>query len=177
MTPSTRNFESLILPWLDAGYNLARWLLHDEVAASDVLQEASIKAFRFLDNVKGDDARPWFLAIVRNACYSHLQRQQGHLEMTGYDDDALESLHYQDGNHAPDPATLLNRKQEVGRVNLALQALPIPLREVIVLRELEGLDYAEIAHIAALPMGTVMSRLSRARTRLKVLLLPTEGGS
>ncbi len=177
MKPSTRNFETLILPWLDAGYNLARWLLHDEVAAGDVLQEASLKAFRFLGNLQGDDARPWFLGIVRNACYTHLQQQNGHLEITGFDDDVLESLHHQDGQHSPDPATLIHQKQEVGRVNQALQALPTKLREIIVLRELEGLEYAEIAQIAELPIGTVMSRLSRARARLKVLLLSTEEGN
>lgn len=174
MTPSTRTFENLILPSLDAGYNLARWLLHDEVAAGDVLQEASLRAFRYLDNVQGNDARPWFLGIVRNACYTHLKQQRGNPEITGFDDDTIESLHYLEGQHSPDPATLLNRKQEVGRVNRALQALPTKLREVIVLRELEGLDYTEIAQIAALPMGTVMSRLSRARSRLKELLLDTD---
>ena len=177
MSPPARNFDSLILPWLDAGYNLARWLLHDEAAAGDVLQDASLKAFRYLDKMQGDDARPWFLAIVRNACYSHLQQQNSHPETAGFDDDALENLLYQDGQHAPDPSTLLHRKQDAGRVNQALQALPTKLREVIVLRELEGLDYAEIAQIAVLPLGTVMSRLSRARTRLKALLLTTQEGS
>src|SRR5450830_400530 len=151
MNRSTRNFEHLILPWLDAGYNLARWLVQDETAASDVLQEASLKAFRYLDKLRGDDARPWFLGIVRNACYTHLQQQQGH--------------------HAPDPAHLLHRKQDAGRVNLAIQALPAKLREVIVLREIESLEYADIAQVAGIPVGTVMSRLSRARARLKDMLL------
>lgn len=177
MATPPRTFESLILPWLDAGYNLARWLLHDEAAASDVLQEAALRAFRFLDQVQGPDARPWFLGIVRNTCYSHLQHQRGNPEITGFDDEAIDNLQYQEGQHSPDPATLLHHKQEAGRVNRALQALPIKLREVIVLRELEGLDYSEIAQIAALPIGTVMSRLSRARSRLKALLLDTEKGS
>lgn len=171
MNRSTRNFEHLILPWLDAGYNLARWLVHDDAAASDVLQEASLKAFRYLDKLQGDDARPWFLGIVRNACYTHLQQQRGQLEVTGFDDDALDLLHHQDGHHAPDPASLLHHKQDVGRVNRAIQALPAKLREVIVLRELECLEYADIAQVAGIPVGTVMSRLSRARARLKDMLL------
>jgi len=171
MNRSTRNFEHLILPWLDAGYNLARWLVQDEAAASDVLQEASLKAFRYLDKLRGDDARPWFLGIVRNACYTHLQQQRGHLEVTGFDDDALDRLDQQQGHHAPDPAHLLHRKQDAGRVNLAIQALPAKLREVIVLREIESLEYADIAQVAGIPVGTVMSRLSRARARLKDMLL------
>lgn len=165
-----RDFETLIEPWLDAGYNLARWLLRDDTAADDVLQEAAIKAFRFLGDLRADDARAWFLGIVRNACYTHLQRQRDHPERNGFDDEALADLHWQAGLQAPDPAALLSQQHELNRVDQALQALPPDLREVIVLRELEGLPYTEIAQVAAIPVGTVMSRLSRARARLKALL-------
>lgn len=176
MKPSARNFDTLILPWLDQGYNLARWLLHDDSAARDVLQEASLKAFRFLDKLQGDAARPWFLGIVRNSCYTYLQQQHGHPEVTGFDDEALEQLQHQHGTAMPDPATLLDSKQRSSRVDHALRILPTDLREAIVLRELEGLEYADIAQITAVPIGTVMSRLSRARARLKVLLLDTREG-
>lgn len=170
MLQTSRDFESLIVPLLDSGYNLARWLLRDETAAEDVLQEASLKAFRFLGSLRGDDAKPWFLGIVRNASYSHMQRQKGSMELNGFDSNELELLHWQTGQQAPDPASLLSQQRDMNRVDQAIQALSPGLREVIVLRELEGLEYAEIARVASVPIGTVMSRLSRARARLKVIL-------
>lgn len=176
MQQAGRDFESLIVPWLDAGFNLARWLLRDEAAAEDVVQESALKAFRFLDKLQGDDARPWFLGIVRHACYTQLKRQQGSMEVNGLDEDELAHLHGQAGHLAPDPATVLSQRRDMGRVDQALEALPPALREVIVLRELEGLSYSEIAQVAALPMGTVMSRLSRARAQLRTLLQASDEG-
>jgi RNA polymerase sigma factor (sigma-70 family) len=165
-----RSFEATVLPWLDAGYNLARWLLRDEAAAEDVVQEASLRALRYFASLRGHEARPWFLGIVRNACFSYLKERSGRHEQSGFEDDALENLQYAAGLTAPDPAEILVRGRERAQLDAAILALSPALREVIVLRELEGLDYAEIALIASVPMGTVMSRLSRARTRLKEAL-------
>ena len=140
-----RSFETVVLPWLDAGYNLARWLLHDEAAAEDVVQEASLRAFRYFASLRGNEARPWFLGIVRNACFTHLKARSGRPEQSGFEDDALEQLQYVAGLTAPGPAEAFASERERERVNTAIRALPPPLREVIVLRELEGFEYAEIA--------------------------------
>lgn len=159
-----------MLPWLDAGYNLARWLLRDETAAEDAVQEAALRAFRYFASLRGKDARPWFLGIVRNACFSQLDANRSRLEESGFEDAALEELQRAAGLMAPDPGQTLERARDSARVDAAIGALTPALREVIVLRELEGLDYAEIALIVAIPIGTVMSRLSRGRARLKALL-------
>lgn len=168
----TRSFERLVLPHLDAGYNLARWLLHDEAAAEDMLQEASLRAFRHLRALRGESARPWFLKIVRNACYTYLAERRGMKEILGLDESELENFQVSDGVTASDPVEILVRQHEHARVDAAILALSPPLREVIVLRELEGLDYADIAAVLSIPMGTVMSRLSRARGRLRIVLAP-----
>jgi RNA polymerase sigma factor (sigma-70 family) len=168
------SFEAAVLPWLDAGFNLARWLLHDESAAADAVQEAALRAIRYFDSFKGGDARPWFLGIVRNTCFDQLSARSGRLEQSGFDDDALGDLQHAAGLSTPDPLTGLNRERERVLVNAAIRALSPPLREVIVLRELEEMDYAQIAAIASIPIGTVMSRLSRAREKLRVAL--TEAG-
>ena len=165
-----RSFDALVLPHLHAGYNLARWLLRDDSSAEDVVQEASLRALRYFNALRGDDARAWFLGIVRNACFDHLGRGSHAHELTGIEDGELEELQLAAGQVAADPALLLDRERERAGVNAALRALPPPLREVIVLRELEGLDYAEIAQVTGIPMGTVMSRLSRARARLRATL-------
>jgi RNA polymerase sigma factor (sigma-70 family) len=167
---ATRTFEALVLPHLDAGYNLARWLLRDEAMADDVMQEACLRAYRHLASLRGDNARPWFLQIVRHACYTALHDLQGLRELSGLGEDELETLQVAAGHAAPDPAAALNRRREHAAVDEAIRALSPPLREVIVLRELEGLDYADIALVASIPIGTVMSRLSRARTRLRAML-------
>ena len=165
-----RSFEALVLPHLHAGYNLARWLLRDDSSADDVVQEASLRALRYFNALRGDDARAWFLGIVRNACFDHLGRSSQANEQNGLDDEQIEDLQMAAGQVAADPAQLLDRERQRTRVDAALRALPPPLREVIVLRELEGLDYAEIAQVTGIPMGTVMSRLSRARARLRATL-------
>lgn len=167
---ATHLFETLVSPWLDAGYNLARWLLRDEAAAEDVLQEAALRAFRYLGAFKGGDARPWFLRIVRNACYTYLEGRHGLNELSGLDEAEFEQLQLRDGRTAPDPADVLMQQRVQMHVNDAIAALPPPLREVIVLREMEGMTYEEIADVASIPIGTVMSRLSRARDRLRTAL-------
>jgi RNA polymerase sigma factor (sigma-70 family) len=168
------SFETVVLPWLDAGYNLARWLLRDDAAAEDVVQEASLRAFRYFASLRGHEARPWFLGILRNACYTHLKARSGRREQSGFDEDALEDFQYAAGLVSPDPAETIDRGRERDRIDAAIRALSPPLREVIVLREMEDMDYAEIALVASIPIGTVMSRLSRARGQLKTMLTPTD---
>ncbi len=168
MTTDTRRFEATVLPCLDAGYNLARWLLRDESQAEDAVQEAALRAWRYLGSLKPDaPAKPWFLAIVRNCCFTQMEARRGRQEQTGLADEALEAMQLAAGLSAPEPAGRLEQGRGQRRIDAALRALPPPLREVIVLRELEDLDYAAIAQVANIPIGTVMSRLSRARARLK----------
>jgi len=165
-----RSFEAAVLPWLDAAYNLARWLLRDEAAAEDVVQEASLRALRYFHALRGNDSRPWFLGIVRNACFTHFEERRSRHEQSGLEDDSLEALQLAAGQYAPDPSTTLEQGRDRTLVDAAIRGLAPHLREVIVLRELEGLEYAEIAQVASIPIGTVMSRLSRARGRLRVVL-------
>lgn len=174
---AARRFDSLVLPHLDAAYNLARWLLTDRAAAEDAVQEAALRAFRYFESARGDAIRPWFLGIVRNTCFSHLERTRNRQELGGFDEAALDAAHAAAGHSAPEPGRVVEGRQARARIDAALRALPPPLREVIVLRELEGLEYSEIARISAIPVGTVMSRLSRARERLRAILGALESES
>jgi RNA polymerase sigma-70 factor (ECF subfamily) len=176
MPDSTRAFDTLIAPWLDAGYNLARWLLRDETAADDALQDAALRAYRYLDNLREGDPKPWFLGIVRNVCMTHFRRKQELQEIHGLEDAEIEHHQWHQGLSGDDPAADLSRRDDMKRVDVALQSLSAELREVVVLRELEGLSYAEIAQVTEVPLGTVMSRLARARTRLRAALLQSEQG-
>lgn len=170
-TDRTRRFEAAVLPHLDAAYNLARWLLRDEQSAQDVVQESYLRAFKFFDGFRGGDARPWLLGIVRNACFTWLgQSGRDQVEFdeerdTGSLDPSLETA-------AGNPERLLERKLERAQVNAAIATLPPMFREVLILRELEELSYDEIAQVAGIPVGTVMSRLSRARAMLRAALTP-----
>ncbi len=155
-------FEAATLPHLGAAYNLARWLLRDAAQAEDVVQEAYLRAFRHFDTLRGSDARPWLLGIVRNACHDCLRRRQREGERVAFDEHS-ESIEAP----AADPAAQWESRQRVAGVDAALRALPPVFREVIVLRELEEMSYDEIAHVAGIPVGTVMSRLSRARALLR----------
>ena len=163
----TRRFEAAALPHLPAAYNLARWLLRDDRQAEDAVQEACLRAFRFFDDLRGKDARPWLLGIVRNACYDWM-RQHRHLA------DQVEFDEMRDSGEGAstfgDPALAWEQQARGQRVNAAIEALAAPFREVIVLRELEEMSYEEIARIAGVPIGTVMSRLSRARAQLRTAL-------
>ena len=167
---SHARFESLVLPHLDAGYNLARWLLKNEADAEDVTQEATIRALRYFDSFKGGAAKPWFLGIVRNACFDYMGRRHGNSEMTGFHDDAIDELQAAASDAVPDAAASLDNQRLRERLDAAIAALVPPFREVIVLREMEGLDYAQIAQVVSIPVGTVMSRLSRARSQMRHLL-------
>jgi RNA polymerase sigma-70 factor (ECF subfamily) len=153
-------FELLVVPHLDAAVNLARWLLRNRADAEDVAQEAMLRAYRFFDQFRGGDARAWLLQIVRNSCYTWLEKNRPLELMTEFD----EELHVQ---QSANPETLAAQADERGRLMHALESLPPRFREVLVLRELEGCSYKEIAEVTGIAMGTVMSTLSRARERLQ----------
>lgn len=161
-------FERLAMPHLDAAYNLARWLTRDPHDADDLVQSAYLRAFRFADSYRGGDARAWLLTIVRNTFYSTLRDHKARQSDVSFD----EALHGTDGDEllvqetASDPAGIV-ASRDVGRgVNQALDQLPPALREVLVLKEMDELSYKQIAEVADIPIGTVMSRLARARKRL-----------
>jgi RNA polymerase sigma-70 factor (ECF subfamily) len=158
-------FEQAVLPYLDAAYNLARWLTRDDHDAEDVVQEAFLRAFKFFDGRGDRDRRAWLLAIVRNTCYTWLKQNRPREASVSFD----EHLHGAAGEWS-DPLRLLEQRTAGERVRAALEELPVEYREVLVLRELEGMSYKEVAKVAGLPLGTVMSRLSRARQRLQQAL-------
>jgi RNA polymerase sigma-70 factor (ECF subfamily) len=167
----TQQFEARVLPHLDAAYNLARWLLKDDDGARDAVQDAYLRAFRFFDHLRGEEARPWLLAIVRNTCYSLLGKRRQLGEQVEFDEERDSEFAERSAEaHGVDPATALLRKIEKARIDEAIERLPSVYREVIVLRELEELAYEEIAQVANVPVGTVMSRLSRARAMLRASL-------
>ena len=153
-------FEQTVLSNLDAAYNLARWLTRDDRDAEDMVQEACLRAFRFFDSFRGGDSRAWLLTIVRHTCYTWLRKNRAH-EFVALD----EELDGVDTALNPEELLLHNTDQQLLRK--AVEELPIEFREVIILRELEGLSYKEIANITGIPLGTVMSRLARARKRLQ----------
>ncbi|MFA5982886.1 MAG: sigma-70 family RNA polymerase sigma factor [Methylococcaceae bacterium] len=162
-------FEQAMLPHLQAAFNLALWLLHNHADAEDAIQEAYLRAFRHFDSFRGGDARVWLLAIVRNVCYTHLQSKKVRVM-----EEFNEELHGADCHSNPmqayhhgDPALASLQNADKQSINLAIAQLPTDFREVIVLRELEELSYKEIAKIIGVPIGTVMSRLARARGLLK----------
>ncbi|OLB66575.1 MAG: RNA polymerase subunit sigma [Gemmatimonadetes bacterium] len=154
-------FAAVVLPHLDAAYTLARYLTRNDADAQDVVQDAALRALKYFGGFRGTtgpDGRAWFLAIVRNTAYTWRHRQQGDGLVTQFN----EELH-SDAGTAADPAAAVDLRQ-------AIDALPLEFREVIVLRELEGLSYKEISDVTGVPVGTVMSRLSRARKRLQEAL-------
>jgi RNA polymerase sigma-70 factor, ECF subfamily len=155
-------FEQVLLPHLDSAYNLARWLTGNEHDAEDVVQDAYLRAAKFFEHFRGGDARPWMITIVRRACYDWLARNRCHQIRTVFD----EELHSDQGDDL-DPARLALREEDRDMLRRALSELPIEFREMLVLRELEGLSYKEMSAITDLPLGTIMSRLARARERLR----------
>lgn len=161
----TTRYEEALLPHLDAAYNLARWLARDERDAEDIVQEAYLRAIKHFDAFKGGDARPWLLAIVRNTYYTWIQHNRLP-QLTGPFDEENDT-HISD---APDPETLLLQDADRKMLRRALQKLPAEFLEVIVLREFEELSYKEIAEVVQVPVGTVMSRLARARKRLALIV-------
>jgi RNA polymerase sigma-70 factor, ECF subfamily len=167
----TRRFERLVLTHLDAAYNLARWLARDRQRAEDIVQDACLRALRSFDGFQGEDARPWLLTIVRNTFFSSLARHPGEELRAEIDEDAVSPWSDTDAS-AQDPAAVFARKADCERIDRALAKLPLEFREIVILRELEDLSYKEIAEIVAVPVGTVMSRLSRGRRLLARHLAP-----
>jgi RNA polymerase sigma-70 factor (ECF subfamily) len=158
-------FQGVVLPYLNSAYNLARWLMRNEHDAEDMIQESSLRAWRSFDTfLPGRDGRAWFLAIVRNTCCSSLRKSRSHGEAIPLEDD------YQPVAKWFDPEALLIREMNSQLVRQAVEALPLEYREVLILRELEELSYKEISTIVDIPLGTVMSRLSRARRELHLQL-------
>jgi RNA polymerase sigma factor (sigma-70 family) len=158
-------FEQAILPHLDAAYNLARWLTRRDSDAEDVAQEAFLRAFQFFGSFHGSDGRTWLLTIVRNTCYTWMQKNRASQATTTFDEEMPGVA-----VAAHDPEVVLLRTEDVQLIQDAVYELPAEFREMIVLRELEGLSYREIADIVGIPLGTVMSRLARGRERLQHIL-------
>jgi RNA polymerase sigma factor (sigma-70 family) len=164
-----RSFEEVVLPHLDAAFNYARWLTKNDGDAEDVVQDASVRALRFFSSLRGEDARAWLLTIVRNTWYGRFPRRAGTAVMTVAEEHADDRV-----DESLDPEAQAMQQQTVEEVRRALEMLPTDFREVVVLRELEGLSYKEIAAIVGIPMGTVMSRLARARERLAGVFATSE---
>jgi len=160
MNERRRRFEQAVLPHLDAAFNLARWLTRNDHDAEDVVQESMLRAYRFFDGLRGD-ARPWLLSIVRNSCFTWLQVNRPAELAGGIDERAGEAPAEPDG-----PEALAVRAFDRRMLNEAIAALPPHFREVLILRELEELSYKDIARVADVRIGTVMSRLARARRLL-----------
>ena len=159
-------FETLMLPLMNDAYNLARWLMRNQEDAEDMVQESYLRAFRFFSSFQGTNCRGWLLRIVRNTCYTglgarKLREKEVPLELEA--DEAEDPL--------PLPPVSLDKKATVEAVREAIAALPVDFREAVVLRELEGLSYKEISEVTEVPIGTVMSRLARARNQLSLMLL------
>jgi RNA polymerase sigma factor (sigma-70 family) len=159
---SSRTFDLAILPHLDAAYNLARWLTRDPVVAQDIVQDALLRALQYFESFHGENGRAWLLRIVRNTAYTKLRpRRMGSEVALGSAEDGEFGMDVADPD--PGPEAALATTEDFARLNAAVAALPIKLRECLVLREMEELSYKEIARIAGIPIGTVMSRLCRAR--------------
>jgi len=160
-------FEQIVLPHLDAAYNLGRWLAGNDHDAEDIAQEACMRAFRFVSGCRNRDGRAWLLTIVRNTAFSWLKKNRPR-SVVSIDDDEFAEIEDQNGTagsfHSSDTEAL----------RAALELLPLEFREALVLRELEGLSYKEIAEVAEVPVGTVMSRLARARRQLQSALTQKE---
>src|SRR5207248_3393593 len=159
------SFEAVMLPHLDAAHNLAKWLLRNEQDAQDVVQEAYLRAFKSFGGFHGSNARAWLLTIVRNTSYTLLKKNRAVDFTTPFD----EEIHAT-GHESVSPATILEHSEDAELIKEAMDALPAEFREILVLRHQEGLSYKELGDIAQIPLGTVMSRLARARDKLKEYL-------
>lgn len=172
------HFEELVLPHLNAGYNLARWLTRDTNDAEDVVQEACVRALKYMRSLNRSDARAWFLTIVRHAFYDWCARNRP-AEIV-HDDGSAVEMAVDPG--ATDPEQALLRRSQSKALAEAVEELPLAFREVLILRELEELSYKQIAKVVDIPIGTVMSRLARARAllhgspRVRAIAEQTSGG-
>jgi len=173
-----RRFETLALQHLDAAYNLARWLVRNDDDANDIVQDAFLRALRAFDGFRGDNARPWLLAIVRNTAFTWLHKNRPTNAQVPYEEDIRGEARADSGSEPETPERHAIRCEDRHAINVALARLPIELREAVVLRELEDLSYREISVVQAIPIGTVMSRLSRGRQLLgKYLRQAMTGGA
>jgi RNA polymerase sigma factor (sigma-70 family) len=171
-------FRRVVLPHLDDAYSLARWLTGDRADAEDVVQEACLRAFRGIGGFAGINARAWFLTIVRHAAYTWLGKNRSSALVMVDDPDAVEQKQAgrgvapRDGPETPEAALIA--KTDAARLERAIEELPLPFRETLVLRDVQALDYREIAEVTKVPIGTVMSRLARARRRLIAIIAKDE---
>ena len=163
--PGQPDFEQVFLPHLDAAYNLARWLLRNDQDAEDAVQEAYMRAYKAFARFRGGDGKAWFMTILRNVCYTMIKKLRSHETPEPFD----EEIHQTMGESEMQEA--FRQKANAESLHAALEKLPDEFREVIVLHDLEGLAYKEIAAVAGIPIGTVMSRLARARGRLRAEIL------
>jgi RNA polymerase sigma-70 factor (ECF subfamily) len=163
------DFERIVLAHLDAAYNLARWLLANDQDAEDVVQDSCVRAFDSLKSFRGQDGKSWFLAIVRNTSFNCIRGRK-----SGLPPELMEEM--QADANVVSPEILLIKAWEAAAVRAAIEQLPVGYREVVVLREFEDMSYKQIAIVTGLAMGTVMSRLSRARDQLQAILQQTEAG-
>ena len=163
--PAQPSFEEVFLPHLDAAYNLARWLLRNEQEAEDCVQDAYVRAYKAFPRFRGGDGKAWFMTIVRNVCYTAIRKLRGHETAEPFD----EEIHYTADDVMKTEE--FRQKANVETLRQGLEKLPPEFREMIVLHDLEGHSYKEIAAIVAIPIGTVMSRLARARGRLRTEII------
>ncbi len=159
-------FESTVMPHLDAAYNLARWILRNENDARDVAQEAAMRAWRYFHTLRGEEALPWLLRIVRNTAFTWIDRRQRDGQVRSLGEDVMVA-----DESVPEPGAALSAEIDAEALRRAVDGLPAEFREVIILREMEGMSYKEIAAATEVSIGTVMSRLSRARKRLEAALM------
>jgi RNA polymerase sigma-70 factor (ECF subfamily) len=162
-TAIRERFEQAVLPHLDAAYNLARWLTRNEHDAQDVTQESFLRAFRFFEGYQGGNMRAWLLTIVRNTCYTWLRKNRGADSTELFN----EEIHSSELSGGADPEVQVLASADKETLNRALEELPDVFREALVLREMEGMSYKEIADVTSVSLGTVMSRLARGRTQLR----------
>jgi RNA polymerase sigma-70 factor (ECF subfamily) len=165
------HFEEIIMPHLDAAYNLARWLTRNEHDAQDVVQDAFLRAFKFFESFRGGNSRSWLLSIVRNTAYTWFEKNRRH-EIGTISDEAIENIQ----DEAPNPEAYLLQHTGHQEIMNAIAELPLEFREAIILRELEEMSYKEIADVMNVPLGTVMSRLARARRQLQESLRHRQPG-
>jgi RNA polymerase sigma factor (sigma-70 family) len=169
-------FRALILPHLDGAYNLACYLTRDPALSEDVVQDSFVRAFRAFNQFRGDSPRAWLFAIVRNCCRSAQSTRTGRLGLVATEGSLNEQAAAAMRDHAdpsPTPEEAAIRQAEIDGVRVAIESIPEPFREAVVLRDIEDLSYAEVAEVTGVPIGTVMSRLSRGRSMLAAALLPT----
>ena len=162
----TTRFEAALWPHMGAAYNLARWLARRDSDAEDIIQEAMLRAFRFFDGFRGGNERAWLLTIVRNTAYTWLRQHRAHEAESEFEKETALVP-----DRAPGPEAQAMRSANLDLLRRGLESMPLEFREILVLRDLEGLSYKEISDVSGLPMGTIMSRLSRARDRLQQALV------